>query len=373
MLNQSFRQVLVPKIGTSLLADGATVETLVEGQLGILDGNTYVSEVTPTYATNKAIQLVLGTPDTSALPLLAGIPKTNQYTKLIKGKLLKKITRRTSHVGQAEIFAIGYDGTDTTLSLRAKVGETVQVFVKATGNPIDKLYSNQGFMRQYWIGVQDCDDCAADACVDADPAVLAQQLADAINADPKWNNGSGQLLVAAVTSGTDADGKAVAGVTVTSAFVNKITGDCTYDYFPYEADGIHLEIGTGNEDYNGSPCQAFFPITKVQELIYPTGVGAAVREQEKKSLGYFLRERSVDPAVREAELFTLNTDVTIKYVQYDLHFDFAYKVLGWSQQYSDSYIVSIFLEEGSALATAFQTAITGYATSIGGGVDQELN
>lgn len=373
MLNQSFRQVLVPKVGTSLLADGATVDTILEGQLGILDGNSYVSEVTPTYATNKAIQLVLGTPDTSALPLLAGIPKTNQYSKLIKGKLLKKITRRTPHVGQAEIFAIGYDGVDTTKSLRLKTGDKQQVFVVASGNPIDKLYSNQGYQRQYWIGVQDCDECGADSCTDADPVALADQLVLAINSDLKWNNGSGQLLTATKVTGVDAGGKTVAGVTIQSAFVNKITNDCTYDYFPYEADVVHLQIGIGNEDYNGSPCQTFFPITKVQDLIYPTGVGAAVREQEKKSLSYFLRERSVDPAVREAEFFTLNTDVTQRYIQYDIQFEFHYKVLGWSQHYEDSYIVTVFLVNGSALATAFETAITGYATSIGNSVDQELN
>lgn len=373
MLNQSFKQVLVPKVGTALLAAGQTTDVLADGQLAIVDANSYVAVTAPTYATNKALQLVLGTPDASALPLLAGIPKTNQYTKLIKGKLLKKITRRTPHAGQGEIWTIGYDGTDTTKSIRAKVGETQQVFIKATGNPIDKLYSNQGYQRQYWIGVQDCDDCATDSCADADPTVLAQQLVDAINNDKKWSNGSGQLLVATLLSGTDAGGKTVAGVQIVSAFVNKITNDCTYDYFPYEADVIHLEIGVENENYDASSCQTFFPVTKVQDLIYPTGVGAAVREQEKKSLGYFLRERSVDPAVREAEGFSFNTDVTQTYIQYDLHFDFHYKVLGWSQNYVDAYIVTVYLVNGSALATAFQTAVTGYATSVGSQVDQELN
>jgi hypothetical protein len=372
MLNQSFRHVLVPKIGSALLAAGQTVDTLVDGQLAILDGNTYAAVTAPTYATNKAIQLVLGTPDTSALPLLAGIPKTNQYSKLIKGKYLKRVRRRTGHAGQTEKFAIGYDGTDTTKSLRAKVGDTQQVFVKATGNPIDKLYSNQGFQRQYWISQVLCDDCGADACVDADPTVLANQLADKINTDAKWSNGSGQLIKATVVTGVDTNSKAVAGVIIESAFVNKITNDCTYDYFPYEADGVHLEIGVGNEDYNGNPCQTFFPITKVQDLIYPTGVGAAVREQEKKSLSYFLKERSIDPAVREAEGYTLRTDVTKTYTEYTLEFDFHYKVLGWSQTYTDSYHVVVFLEQGSAAATAFETAITGYATSVGSQVDQEL-
>lgn len=374
MLNQSFRHVFVPKIGTSLLADGATVETLVEGQLGILDGNSYVSETTPTYATNKAIQFVLGTPDTSALPLMAGIPHTNEYSKLIKGKLLRKLRVKTATTAQTEKIAIGYDGTDTTKSLRAKVGDVREVFVKATGNPIDKLYSNTGFQRQYWLEVPcSTGDCGTDACADADPEVLADLLVAKINGDAKWNNGSGQLIKATKVTGVDADSKTVAGVIIESAFVNKITNDCTYDYFPYEADGIHLEISEMNHDYNGDPCEARFPVTLVQELKYATGVGAAVREQEKKSLAYFLKERSVDPAVREAEMFTLNTDVTKKYDQITLEFDFKYKVLGWSQEYTDSYHMVIFVETGSTLRTALVTALTGYATSIGASVDQEIN
>lgn len=374
MLNQSFRHVIVPKIGTALLADGATVETIVEGQLGILDGNSYVSETTPTYATNKAIQFVLGTPDTSALPLMAGIPKTNDYSKLIKGKLLKKIRVKTATTAQTEKIAIGYDGTDVTKSLRAKVGDVRTVYVKASGNPIDKLYSNQGFMRQYNLEIPCAlGECGGDACADADPSALADILVDKVNNDPKWSNGSGQLIKATKVTGVDGDGKTVAGVILESAFVNKITNDCLYDYFPYEADGIHLEVSEMNHDYNGDPCEVRFPVTKVQELKYATGVGAAVREEEKKSLSYFLRERSQDPAVREAEGFTLNTDVTKKYDEVQVFFDFKYKVLGWSQEYTDSYSVVIFVETGSALKTALVTALTGYATSIGSSVDVEIN
>jgi hypothetical protein len=376
MLNQSFRQVFVPKIGTSLLADGATVETIVPGQLGILDGNTYVSETAPTYATNKAIQLVLGTPDVSHLPLMAGIPQTNEYTKLIKGKLLKKIRRRTPEVGQAEIIAIGYDGTDTTKTLFAKTGDVKKVFIKATGNPIDKLYSEEGFQRQYWLEIP-CsnNDCSqADACTDVDPEVLADLLVQKVNEDPKWNagNNNARLVVATKVTGVDGAGKKVAGVTLQTGFINRLTNECTHDYFPYEADTVHLEVSEMNHDYNGNPCEARFPVTTVQELKYPTGVGYAVREQEKKSLGYFLKNYSQDPAIREAEGYVLNTDVTKTYVEYTLEYDFKYKVLGWSQDYTDSHHVVVFLESGSALATAFETAITGYATSIGSDVEVEL-
>jgi hypothetical protein len=375
MLNQSFRQVFVPKIGVALLADGATVETLVEGQLGILDGNTMLSEVTPTYATNKAVQLVLGTPDVSHLPLMAGIPQTNEYSKLIKGKSLRKLRRKTGNAGQTQKIAIGYDGTDVSKDLLALVGDVRTVFLRVTGNPIDKLFSTDGLIRQYKLEIPCAlDECTeTDPCTEADSEALADILVAKINTDPKLNNGSGQMVTATKVTGVNGAGKTVAGVIVESAFVNRTTNDCLYDFFPYEADGLHIEINEMNHDYNGNPCENRFPVTETQELIYPQGSGSYVREQEKKSLSYFLRERSQDPAVRDAEGFTLNGDTTKTYDEFTLEFEFKYKVLGWSQEYVDTYHVVIFAETGSAFRTALNTALTGWATSIGASVDQELD
>jgi hypothetical protein len=370
MINQSFRHVLVPKIGTALLADGATVATLVDGQLGILDGATYVSEVTPTYATNKAIQLVLGMPDVPQ-QLMVGLPQTNQYTKLIKGKFLKRVRRRSYHAGQTQKVAIGYDGVDNTKTLFAKCGDVKTIFLRLTGNPIDKLYSNQGFIRQYKLESGCCDDCGGDTCADIDPEVLADALIAKIQADPKLSAGNGQLVTATKTL-TTVSGVKKAGVIIETAFVNRITGDCTYDYFSYDADTVHVEISEMNEDYNGSPCEGRFPVTALQDPLYPVGLGVAVRDQEIKSLGYFLKERSSDPAVREAESYTLNSDITKNYDEWTLEFDFRYLVLGWGQFYTDSHHVVIYVENGSSLSTALNTALTGWATSIGSSVEQEI-
>ncbi len=98
MLNQSFRQVFVTNTPV-LLASGST-EDLAVSQVGIFDGNTYQATVTPTYATNKALQISQGMPDTFWLPLMAGIPQTNQHSKLIKGKLISKFRKKTAHEGQ---------------------------------------------------------------------------------------------------------------------------------------------------------------------------------------------------------------------------------------------------------------------------------
>ena len=162
-----------------------------------------------------------------------------------------------------------------------------------------------------------------------------------------------------------------AGVLIETAFVNRITGDCTYDYFPYEADTIHIQVSEYNADYNASPCENRWPVSEIQSVKYPVGVGAYVRDQERKSLSYFLEERSQDPAVREAEGYSLQTNPQIFYDEFTVEFDFSYKVGGWSQTYTDSYHWVIFVPEGSG--AAIQQALVTYAESVGNDVDIELN
>jgi hypothetical protein len=162
-----------------------------------------------------------------------------------------------------------------------------------------------------------------------------------------------------------------AGVTIETAFVNRITGDCTFDYFPYEADVVHIQVSEWNHDYNGSPCENRWPVTEIQALKYPVGVGAYVREQEKKSLSYFLMERSMDPAVREAEGFKLQTDPNAYYDEWTLHYDFKYKVGGWSQEYTDAHQLVIYVPEGGG--QQLRDALVTYAESIGPNVDIELD
>jgi hypothetical protein len=629
MLNQSFRQVFVANTGV-LLQTGTTVD-LAAGQVGIFDANTYSAVGSPTYGQNKAIQIWLGMPDVSHLPLMAGIPQTNQSSKLIKGKKLKKIRRKTAARGQNQQVVIGFDGIDTTKNLTAKCGEVRTVYVKLSGNPIDKLYSKQGLIRQYRLDTGCCDDCGGDNCADVAPETLADALVEKINSDPKWNGGGGQLIRAkkilsealdtsgseeyteysvsiadagdveslstvqvqypqkaisriersgiistyyfiqptadaapadftnagiftiadcgtcpagytlnasgyiykvvradagnagAITTlntdygiaaagessariqrdspngistylivsnsasqaavGSDeitalgeASGKCVlttpsttawvagdtlyalpkvyqitladdvcgtsrlaelqaaypdlvitqladgpsdcihgyettiystpvatdcsvdqivfpvipsfegvswkaetatpstveqAGVIIETAFVNRTTNDCTFDYYPYEADVVHMEVSEYNADYNGSPCEDRWPVTELRGIKYPVGVGQYVREQEKKSLSYFLLERSADPAVREAEGYVLFTDPHKFYDEFTIEFDFNYKVLGWSETYEDSYHLVIYVPEGAG--ATLQQGLLSYANSVGHDVDIELN
>lgn len=187
MLNQSFRQVFVTN-SPALLADGATVENIGVGQVGIVDAKTWAGTTSPTYAKNKAIKFVQGTPDLSYLPLMAGVPNENEYTKLIKGKSIKNFRAKAAKRGRNQIITVGWSGdVSDTDTISAKAGDQKFFYLKLTGPAIDKQFSKQGITRQYFVDGGCVDDCT-DTCTDiTDNRVLSESLAKQINTDPYVN------------------------------------------------------------------------------------------------------------------------------------------------------------------------------------------
>lgn len=180
-LYQSYRQVFVTN-SPNLLAEGKTVDGLAVGQIGILDGKTNAATTTPTYAKNKAIKFVWGTPDVT-LGDFGGIPNENEYTKLIKGKLIKGFHAKKAKRGQTPVYTVGWSGgISDTDTLSAKAGQAKSLFIKLSGSVIDRLYDKQGVVKEFLtvpVCVGDCDDGCADVlCPD-----LANQLVDQINND----------------------------------------------------------------------------------------------------------------------------------------------------------------------------------------------
>lgn len=187
MLNQSFRQVFVTN-SPALLASGSTVETIGVGQVGIIDARTYKATTSPTYANNKAFRFVQGTPDLSYLPLMAGVPNENEYSKLIKGKLIKNFRGKRAKRGRNQIITVGFSGdVSDTDTINARPGDQKFFYLKLTGPSIDKLYSNQGLTRQYFIDGGCVDDCTDNCAVVADNRKLSESLALQINSDPQVN------------------------------------------------------------------------------------------------------------------------------------------------------------------------------------------
>lgn len=624
MSQQSYRSVFVSNTGT-LLASGKTVEGIAVGQVGVLDGNTHLATTTPTYAKNKALELVWGTPDLGDLPLMSGVPNQNEYSKLIKGKLLKNFRGHRAKRAQNEVWTVGWSGDDAdTDTLFAKPGEVKYLYVKLTGGVIDKLYSKQGITRMFSTKAGVTDDCG-DPCTDVDCRLLVDDLVKQINSDPligtnspsgvsknrfikassivscgtppslttdidyvfdlivcdngddaslgtvqsqypndtvkrvsrtgssstyevvrdtnstptSFNNqginiidncdvcptgytlvddglfvyevqradagtsgalttlksnygiaagdesgirlnyefGTSTYIIVSdssqtasgvdsltflglsrgtcvitnssfiawgangtltkfgkeftitvaddvcgvsrladlqaaypdltvsqvsesdngcvnsfsttvfsqpvlegcsedelvfikpdafegiewqeVTTLTGSDCKC--GIRFDVAFTNRITNECTFDYFPYESDTVHVQLSSFDPDYNKSPDEAQWVVKKIQSFQHAAGFGAYVRDLEKQSKSYFLQERSFDPVVREIQGYQFVTDPNKYYDEYVLEFEFSYKVGGWGQTYTDSYHQSVFFPEANG--GAFENAINGYIAS----------
>lgn len=621
MNQQSYMQVFVTN-SPALLADGATVENIAVGQVGIVDAKTYKSTTSPTYATTKALKLVWGTPNIDSLPLLAGVPNENEYSKLIKGKNITDFKGKKAQRGQNEIWTVGFSGDPAdTDTLFAKPGEVKTLYIKLTGAPIDKLYSKQGVTRQFSTVVRSSSPDCDDPCSNVDCRQLALDLVNQINADPQigkvgtrqplikastvdlcdtpatfdtetfyqfelrvcdtrddaalgivqaqypddvvkrigfegslsvyqvtrdsnsrpanfsdeditlipdcatcpstgytlvasgfaykvtrqdngdagaltqvetdysisggdesasrihyefgqstyilvstteltqaagdtlvflgdirsscvlttpttieWESGDTltaygkifkitladttcgdsrladlqaaypDLTIAEVNSGTacvhsyftevwsdpvdnscsldeltwippsafegvywvedttlPSEGDCLCGIRLEVAFVNRITGECTFDYFPYESDSVHIQVSNFDPDYNQSPDETAWAVKQIQAFKHPSGFGAHVRQLEKESKSYALRERSFDPVVRDVEGYSFQTDPYKYYDEYTLFFDFAYEVGGWSERYTDTYELHVFFPEGQG--SAFESAINAYLAS----------
>lgn len=154
------------------------------------------------------------------------------------------------------------------------------------------------------------------------------------------------------------------GVKFESAWVDRITNACTYGYYPYEADTVHIEVSEFDPNYNGEPEQCKLNSTAVktiQTIVYPQGVGSYVRALEEKSREFMLKYRSFDPLRREIEGFSFAADPYKYYDEISIDFSSEYPVGQFSQHYTDNHTLRIFVQEG--LGGNLITAINRYITS----------
>lgn len=189
MSQQSLKRVFVTNTPT-LLASGATVESLAVGSVGILDAKSNLATTAPTYAKNKALRFVWGTPDLGEQHLFSGVPNENEYSELIKGKNVLEFRAIKAKRGQQEVVTVGYSGDIADAdSISAKLGEVKHLYVKLTGGPIEKKFSLQGVTRKYATQIGFVDPCGVDTeCTAVDPRLLAIDLAKQINEDKEINS-----------------------------------------------------------------------------------------------------------------------------------------------------------------------------------------
>lgn len=167
------------------------------------------------------------------------------------------------------------------------------------------------------------------------------------------------------TASPVAETNTVVGVTVEAAYVDLIASECAFDYWRYDAEPIFIELSQHSQDYNDQPtiCAGDWPVTEIQPVTLPIGVGSQVREQEAFFKGYERKYRDPNPIVRQYQDSLLQTDPLKYYDQYTLEFSFNYHEFWFSEVYTDIYRAEIYFPEGTG--GAFQTAINAYVASVG--------
>lgn len=154
------------------------------------------------------------------------------------------------------------------------------------------------------------------------------------------------------------------GVVIESSYVDRITGECAYDYWSYDAEPVFIEISQHSQDYNDKPtiCANEWPVTEIQGVQLPTGVGSKVRELEAFFKGYRGEYRDLNPIVRELQNSILQTDPNKFYDSYILEFEFEFHQSWFSEKLTDTYRLEVYFPEGTG--KEFETAINGYVTSV---------
>ena len=200
--------------------------------------------------------------------------------------------------------------------------------------------------------------CVAAACAPDARVFIAPQAFEGID----WKAGTS---TPALPNGTTV----LVGIQLESAWVDRITNTCTYGYYPYNADGVHIQASNFDPNYNGPSelCESNWVVKDIREYKYPQGFGAYVREFEEKSLGYYLKDYSYNALLREIEGFEFQSQPRNYYDEYVLSFKFEYLVGGFSQEYKDSYKLHFFFPEGQG--KTFEAAINSYITSANIGLD----
>lgn len=182
MSQRPYKDFYIATTGT--LASSGGTENLAVGQLGFFSGKTWQVTTAPTFQTAKTLVIAQGTPDLSGFPEGAGIPNTSFKVSIDgqNGKVLDWYVKKAQR-SQNMIVRLGFDGVDTTKTLSANYGETKQVYLKLSGQPINNFYPDvpAGLKIPLLIQMPCADECS-DTCDNAVPCdTIADLIIDAVN------------------------------------------------------------------------------------------------------------------------------------------------------------------------------------------------
>lgn len=178
----------------------------------------------------------------------------------------------------------------------------------------------------------------------------------------EWVKFTTTLVIPVCTETTSTSPCIAVGVVFESKIEeNFLVDDYTYGYYGYDQnriDPVHIEISVQSLDQNSNACdEPTYPVTKLQSILLPRGEGRFIMERERESLGYEMHKWSTNPLVNKAFGFTWNAKDGKFYDEYQIGITHTWKQGGFSQDSKDSYLVSVFFEEGQG--KQFESLING--------------
>jgi hypothetical protein len=306
---------------------GQDVPALVVAD-SVTDGDAVITTTTPGVAASEVVELVnAGTRNTCVIT-------TPETVAWVEGETLDKfnkvfsITLRDNVCGESRLAELQAAFPSLVISEAAANEDTCT--------------------RRYETTVE--SNCVPAGC---DPGVAVWVAPDAFDG-VKW------------VGAADAAGNGTAwGVKLESTWVDLVVNDCAFEYWRYDAEPMFIEVSQHSQDYNDKPtiCATEWPVTEVQAIKLPIGVGSSVREQEAFFKGYERKYRDCNPIVREYQDSVLQTDPNAFYDQYTLKFEFDYHQSWFSEKNTDTYRLEFYFPEGKG--KEFEAAINGYISSVG--------
>lgn len=160
----------------NLVADNFKRENLQPTQFGVF--NSRYKAVTTANEAAKSPHIVFGQGRIENVPGL-----THKYSdKISRGSLIEWYKTTGSPVAKSQVTYAGFDGIDSTKTLKAGCDEQYSLTVRARSLYIDNAFA-YGLTRTVTVTTPCCEDCG-DNCATIDPRILANAFAEKINAEP---------------------------------------------------------------------------------------------------------------------------------------------------------------------------------------------
>ena len=162
---------VLPITVTDLLNPGASVETLLPGQLGIIDAETHLGASNMPGSGPNAVYLAVGVDKTG--------DGTSDDFRVSAGQYIKKgdvtsVTESIYAAGSPMVVSIG--------NYKAKADTEYGIRVEFRNAKINRIQGYNQFSKAYLVKTPCAEDCAV-GCDSTDANVLTQLFVDNINAD----------------------------------------------------------------------------------------------------------------------------------------------------------------------------------------------